>query len=804
MPTPSSRLPFGLDPVLPAFDRATRLAKTLFQALESYIVLVEGDRTWRSRDSAGHWRERGHAVDYAMQTGELLWLEDAPLDPRFDPGIFILGDFRTGFYAAAPVRLGDGSTPGALIVFDRAPRAYDRRLAERLMDLAAGVADECDRARAAEAAAMGAAELAEARAVVDALVDGAPVSWALTDRDLRVLKASPRWLDALGSDGQEKLGRCIFDLAPDQYGPLRDGFHKCLAGQAAPSTRLRVERGGRVQWLQTELTPWRDRMGEVAGVIIAAHEITELMQAIERTERSEQRLQVALELADIYVSDLDYERKTLETAGAVDSFFERQQTFEELAHDPLAAVDPRDQDWISQALRRHLKEGAPYNPVYRVKRSDGRELWSATAVRVFTNETGQIRRWISAGQNVTDRKQAELALVQAKEDAEAANRAKSTFLATMSHEIRTPLNGVLGMAQAMALDVLVPAQRERLEVIRRSGETLLAILNDVLDLSKIEAGKLELEITEFDIEELARGVRDVFAPMAQAKGCAFVLAIEPAASGVYGGDPTRVRQILYNLVSNALKFTEAGEVRVVVSTTSRGLALRVQDTGIGIAPEHMASLFQKFEQADASTTRRFGGTGLGLAICRELATLMGGSIGAESPPGEGAAFTVTLPLPRLADAAAPAPETTRPVVSPAPAGVDVRILAAEDNEVNQLVLKALLQHAGVEPHIVGTGLEAIDAWESQAWDVILMDVHMPQMDGPAATRVIRERERATGRARTPIIALTANAMSHQVEDYLTAGMDDFVAKPIEIARLFAALETALNPAQTPADRALAG
>ncbi|MGH6971141.1 MAG: sensor histidine kinase, partial [Caulobacteraceae bacterium] len=234
--------------------------------------------------------------------------------------------------------------------------------------------------------------------------------------------------------------------------------------------------------------------------------------------------------------------------------------------------------------------------------------------------------------------------------AEAANEAKSAFLATMSYEIRTPLNGVLGMTQAMALDDLSCVQRERLEVIRQSGEALLAILNDVLDLSKIEAGRFELEEMEFDLGELMRGAHSAFTALANKKGLSFDLTVEASARGVYLGDPTRVRQVLYNLISNALKFTDEGEVRVTAARLGEGLALTVSDTGVGIAPERLEALFDKFTQADASTTRRFGGTGLGLAICRELAHLMGGEIEVTSALGAGARFVVALPLAKVREA----------------------------------------------------------------------------------------------------------------------------------------------------------
>ncbi|MDE2488736.1 MAG: response regulator [Alphaproteobacteria bacterium] len=376
--------------------------------------------------------------------------------------------------------------------------------------------------------------------------------------------------------------------------------------------------------------------------------------------------------------------------------------------------------------------------------------------------------------------------------AEAANAAKSAFLATMSHEIRTPLNGVLGMAQAMAADELSDVQRERLTVIHRSGEALLAILNDVLDLSKIEAGKLELEAIEFDLGEVAQGAYSAFTALANKKGLSFALSIGPAR-GRYLGDPTRIRQILYNLISNALKFTEQGEIRVTAVRHDDTLEIAVADTGVGISAENLARLFQKFDQLDSSTTRRFGGTGLGLAICQELAQLMGGEIEVESQVGRGSTFTVRLPLSFLGE------EKPSPMLAPPPidevAPMRLRVLAAEDNAVNQLVLKTILHQLGLEPTVVEDGQAAVESWASAEWDVILMDVQMPVMDGLAAAGEIRARERQTGRRRTPIIALTANAMAHQVDQYIAAGMDGHVAKPIGAADLIQALGAVMDASE---------
>jgi signal transduction histidine kinase/CheY-like chemotaxis protein len=375
--------------------------------------------------------------------------------------------------------------------------------------------------------------------------------------------------------------------------------------------------------------------------------------------------------------------------------------------------------------------------------------------------------------------------------ADAANRAKSQFLATMSHELRTPLNGVLGMAQVLAAEPLTPEQKDRVKVIRRSGETLLAVVNDLLDLSKIEAGALSLEVDEFDLEHLVRGVAAAYRPRAEKQGLTFDFEIGAAARGLYRGDTARVRRILYGLCDNAVKFTPAGGVVLKAGHDGGGLVFQVSDTGIGIGDADLPHLFDGFFQVDGSFTRKYDGAGVGLAICRELSRLMGGEIDAVSRLGEGSTFTVRLPLERAVAAVARAPAAP-------PAGGDsdapeLRILAAEDNLTNQLVLKTLLAAAGLEPVFAADGREALAAWEGQTWDLLLMDIQMPRMNGIEATQAIRRRERQIARPYTPIIAVTANAMTHQVSEYLAAGMDGVVTKPVDLVTLLGAMEKALSP-----------
>jgi PAS domain S-box-containing protein len=797
-PADCQTAPQGLQQSGPIFDRARRLARTLFGAVDAQVVLIADGRAWRSHDPEGRLPSDAPIAQLAVEEGRLLWIADASKDPRYCERPMVKGPPHARLYVAAPLRLEDGSIPGVLAVGSSVAREFDQELADRLQDLADFVADEWSRVQAKRAREAARRESDVAQRMVAQIIQSAPISLLMTDRKMRVLSASPRWIESRQLGDQQVVGRSVYDIFPEIYEKWRPVYDRCLAGESVRAERVEFLRpDGSMIWLQVELTPWRGAAGEIGGLIITSHDVTDMVEALDRTERSEERMRLAMEIADIHVWELDYRRKELIKVGgdeAEEAFFTEVTSYEQLSRDIWSTIDPRDLPDVEAAWNRHVSEGVPYRPEYRLRRSDDKDVWVQGAVRYMTDEDGQPLRMVGALQNITDRKAAERALVQAKDEAESATRAKSAFLATMSHEIRTPLNGVLGMAQAMAMGDVTDQQRERLEVIRQSGESLLAILNDVLDLSKIEAGKLQLEQAEFDMGELARGAHATFAATAQAKGLAFELKVARGAHGVYRGDSVRVRQILYNLVSNGLKFTETGGVKVAVSRRGGRLSISVADTGIGVAPEKLASLFQKFEQADASTTRRYGGTGLGLAICRDLAELMGGSVRAESAPGQGATFTVDLPLERVA--AAPAKPAAVEGSARAPAeGVSLRVLAAEDNGMNQLVLRTLLEQVGVEPVIVGNGREAVEAWAREPWDLILMDVQMPEMDGPTAAGVIRARERAEGRPRTPIVALTANAMAHQVAEYLQSGMDDFVAKPIEAGRLYAVIQDALDKAQ---------
>ncbi|WP_270936865.1 ATP-binding protein [Falsiroseomonas oryzae] len=456
------------------------------------------------------------------------------------------------------------------------------------------------------------------------------------------------------------------------------------------------------------------------------------------------------------------------------------------------------------AIRQAIAEARPVDVRLVNYRRDGKRFVNELHISPVHDATGRLLYFMGIQHDVTERvkaeetaRRAQRAEVVARRAAERASAEKSDFLAFVSHEVRTPLNGVLGTLSLLLDTALDAEQRAYAETARRSGETLLWTVNELLDLSRIEAGKLELEDIAFDPGQPVREVLSLQAAAAADKGLRLSASLDAALPPRVMGDPRRFRQVLMNLVDNAIKFTAAGAVEIKVARNGPRIEVEVRDTGAGIPPQLRRRLFRRFQQADAGTARRHGGSGLGLMICRRLVGLMGGEIGVESEPGAGSVFRFDLPLRPAADDAPglPAPSASelpaRRLAGDAPFA---RLLLAEDSEASQLVAAAILRKAGYEVDLVRDGESAVEAAASGSYDAILMDVRMPGLDGYGATRRIRALEGPAGRVR--ILALTASAMPGDVQRSLAAGMDAHLTKPVDRAGLLGAVASLLAAVPT--------
>ncbi|MBI5940284.1 MAG: PAS domain S-box protein [Caulobacterales bacterium] len=774
----------------PVIDRIARLARGVSGADHAYVVLVEEDHVWMSGFDGAPERFDDHGNSTTarhLDSTDPLWIRNtADTWPDHD---WVTGPPFVRAYANAPLMVGEGIKIGALCLAFAEPRDRDDRIIAALTDLAALLAGAIDRLRTERAAEIVEREARVATSIKQAIMRSAPMTLSMTDRDLRFLYVNDSWSRDTGVPREEALGRTVQELFPGWIERYGETYLKALGGESVQNSRLRVSApDGADLWLSAQVGPWRSETGEVGGLVFMSHDITELIASLERAERSERRLKLALEIADVLVYEVDYRDKTLKVDGATDTFFGGGLTYEDVASDIWVTVHPDDREAAKACWEQSLTAGTPFRTEYRMNPADGREVWAFSAAELIKDEQGRITGVLGVLKNITSRKHVEEATARARDLAEAANRAKSEFLANMSHEIRTPLNGVMGVASALSRTDLTPAQVEMVGLIETSGQTLEAILADVLDLARIESGRVELKPEQFDLAACLRSAAALFRPGAREKGLGFDLAIDRSVFGAFVGDAVRLRQILCNLLSNAVKFTAHGRITLEATTADDGrLSITVSDTGIGFDAEVKDRLFERFEQADGSITRRFGGTGLGLAISRALAEAMDGVLEAWSEPGAGSRFTLTLPLDRwsapLADAA--------PLVSAEPGDIRApRVLLAEDHAINRKVVELLFSDSDVELTCVENGAEAVEAAAVSSFDLILMDMQMPVMDGLTAIRAIRAAESAGRRYPVSIWALSANALPEHVAASMAAGADGHLSKPITAQALFATLAEA--------------
>lgn len=734
----------------------------------------------------------------------------------------------------------------------------------------------------------------------------------------------------LSSDVREAAAR----VHPDDIDRARAEWMRHIEDGTALDTVLRLRmKSGEYRWFRHRGMAERDSQGRAVSMAGSIHDAHEQKLAEDALRQTQQRLERAIHGTQDGLWELDTDGSSWHSPRVAELLGYAPGQLPASTHFLKEFLHPEDSDAVAAAARVHFQERLPYDVEIRLRTSDGEYRWYRARATAERDAQGRPLRLSGSLQDVTEARSAREALLRATEAAESANRAKSEFLANVSHEIRTPMNGIIGMTGLLLESPLERTQRDYADTIRSSADSLLIVINDILDFSKIEAGKLDIEALKLDLRGTVEEVAVMLAFQAAAKNLELVVHIHPDVPDRVVGDPQRIRQCLINLVSNAIKFTHAGEIVIEVSSLGPGegrlhVRFEVRDTGIGIAPGTLQNLFQPFVQADSSTTRHFGGTGLGLSIVSRLVQMMGGDVGAQSDLNKGSRFWFTLPLPAAAEAAAPAPsvdlnrlgrrilvvddnETNRRVLagqlmhagfeaSLAAGGIEAmsllhhaaihnqpfeailvdhrmhdmdgatlgervnadpqlsqarlvmltsvdahgdihrfaslgfaayltkpirarellecldRVLAhdskqwhmqsqpivtrntlaahvtdayrgtvllVEDNAVNQKVAVRFLERMGCTVRVADNGVEAVRACEEATFDLILMDLQMPVMDGISATVRIRERETGDGRPNVPIVALTASAMASQLERCLAAGMNAFLTKPLEIPRL---------------------
>ena len=786
----------------PTFVRVAALARTITHTKHAIVGLVQADTLLRVGEPGEEEKSvarAGTIADEVLISREAVWVANTLQDPRFSSHSTVTNAPFIRFAAGAPIVLSNGLCLGALYVFDMAPREADEETMARLIDLAELVAHECDAERTRRNLVEAEAEARAAQDMIGAFVEFAPMAMAMTDRDLRILHASPRFKAQMGVARADITGELITDLFPEADTPWSQTYRRALTGETIHGEKVKLNlSGGESAWVRSEVAPWRDSQGEIGGLLTSTYDITDVVDALEEANRSEQRLRLALEIGETRMWEMDYARRTLSVEGTTAEIVSVTD-FDVLAANIWHETHPDDLAGAQAAWNKHMETGEPYRTVYRMVQPNGSPIWVASGCEEITDDQGRIIRLVGVIRNIDREKQAQFSLENAKEAAEAANRAKSEFLANMSHEIRTPLNGVMGVASALGRTDLAENQREMVSLIESSALTLERLLSDVLDLARIESGRLQIKAEPFDLRQSVVSIAALFDASAQAKGLRIELELSTDLNGAFDGDAARLRQILSNLVSNAVKFTSHGQIRILgrLAESSRSAAeptiiLQVCDSGIGFDTEVKARLFDRFEQADGSITRRFGGTGLGLAISKSLAEAMGGVLGADSESGKGAVFTLTLPLRRLKRVLASRPQATAHTDSDE-RRIDLsnfRVLLAEDHPTNRRVVEMILGAAGVDLTSVEDGAAAIEAWSNGHFDLILMDMQMPVMDGLTAIRRIRALEAQNGRAPITIYALTANAMPEHAAASSAAGAQGHLTKPITADALMWAIEEA--------------
>ena len=774
-----------------AFDRLTAVACAAFDAPHAMITVLDEDlAVFRSSvgldETSVPRRESVSHVLVGMGPGAVVVVEDALAHPDFCKHPMVVGYPYVRSFLGATVCTPDGEPVGAIGIMDVKPRPAPSEAQRRLILELAGLAGQL--VEHAEAMRQEAARLETLRLAEDMVGVG---RWRY-----EVASGDVTWSDEIYR---------IHAITPGAFAPtLDDVFRHYHADDRAEIQHL-VERAlktgegytfklrlvgtdGAERVVAAEGATEKDSTGRVVALFGVLQDVTERERLLRAAQTNERRYRLLAENTGDVITRVKMDGSSKYISPAIQQLL--GWTFEEMSGQSTDYVHPEDGHLVLGAIGKAVKTGEPTRLEHRAVHKNGSVVWVECTFKALRDENGHVDDVVVVIRDMTQRKALEAEVLEAKETAEAAARVKSEFLANMSHELRTPLTSVIGFSGLLqGSEALPDEERVYVERIATASEALLGVINDILDYSKLEANAIEMDPEPFQVAALVDGAAAIVEGQCAAKGLNLKVVMDAATPEVLTGDAGRLRQVMLNFLSNAAKFTSKGGVtlRVGGAPDAGGrwrLRVAVTDTGIGIPAEKIEVLFQRFSQADASTTRLYGGTGLGLAISRRLIEIMGGEIGVDSRPGEGATFWFEVPLAQ-GGAVGRLNRDDEALNEPA-SMVGGRILVADDAPGNRELVSAILRGLGLEIETVNDGAEAIQAMQGGDYDLVLMDVHMPVMDGLTATREIRRMQAGLGR-RTPILALTANVQADQVARCLDAGMDGHLAKPIQIPELAGAL-----------------
>lgn len=763
------------------FDEIASIAAEICQAPIALISLIDEKRQWFKARVGSERASTERSTAFCAETilsDELLIVEDATRDARFSANELVRATPSITFYAGAPLVTPDGSAVGSLCVMDYKPRSLSPAQRAALRALARQTVAQMELRQKLLKVQTTIDVLGETERRFRLIADASPILMWISDQAGNRTFFNAAWCEFTGFTREEGLADSWKGAVhPDDRDVYETEWNEASKKSQRFQREFRLRHSsGTYRWVLEQSIPLFSSSGRLEAYVSSCVDLSARNAEELSTHSNEARFRAISQAAPLGIFVTDSHGNFIYTNHRFQKI-SGQSVGESLGSGWLRAVPKEDRDRISQKWYSATRSTQPFEETFRFSRADGSTSWCSVKAATI-NSTDTVSGWVGTVEDITQLRQANAEILAAKQAAESAMHAKSQFLANMSHEIRTPLTAIIGFAESLRDDLhSSPEQLHNVEIILNNGKHLLTIINEILDLSKIDSGALTLEKTSFDLVRLVEDVRTMFAPRIAEKSLSFSVRYSWPLPEHITTDPLRVKQVLINLLSNAIKFTPRGWIELTVSFDSSAsrVSFGVSDSGIGIEQSQAEALFKPFVQANESITRQYGGSGLGLSISRRLAEALGGGISVSSTPGEGATFSFWISptigkdesLIRQIPAEHPPTRTTSP--SQAFSG---RVLFADDALDNRRLVAHMLEKAGISPMLAEDGKEAIDAALSQAFDLILLDVQMPNVDGLSAARAIRQAG-----IKTPIVALSAGAMTSDVLKAIDAGCSMHLSKP---------------------------